>query len=104
MEKEFPGGSWPVMLTPYTDKNEIDYDALKELVDWYIENGVSGMFAVCQSSEMFCLSLEERVKYATKTVEYAAGRVPVIASGHVSDNLEDQIKELNEIAKQGWMR
>ena len=86
MEKEFPGGSWPVMLTPYTDKNEIDYDALKELVDWYIENGVSGMFAVCQSSEMFCLSLEERVKYATKTVEYAAGRVPVIASGHVSDN------------------
>lgn len=101
MEKEFPGGSWPVMLTPYTDKNEIDYDALKELVDWYIENGVSGMFAVCQSSEMFCLSLEERVKYAAKTVEYAAGRVPVIASGHVSDNLEDQIKELNEIAKTG---
>ena len=44
MEKEFPGGSWPVMLTPYTDKNEIDYDALKELVDWYIENGVSDVY------------------------------------------------------------
>ena len=74
---------------------------LKELVDWYIKNGVSGMFAVCQSSEMFYLSLEERVKYAAKTVEFAAGRVPVIASGHVSDKIEDQITELNEIAKTG---
>lgn len=101
MENRFPGGSWPVMLTPFTEDNKIDYDGLKELVDWYIKNGVSGMFAVCQSSEMFYLSLEERVKYAAKTVEFAAGRVPVIASGHVSDKIEDQITELNEIAKTG---
>lgn len=101
MENRFPGGSWPVMLTPFTENNEVDYEGLKELVDWYIKNGVSGMFAVCQSSEMFYLSLEERIKYAAKTVEFAAGRVPVIASGHVSDKIEDQITELNEIAKTG---
>lgn len=89
------------MLTPFTENNEVDYEGLKELVDWYIKNGVSGMFAVCQSSEMFYLSLEERIKYAAKTVEFAAGRVPVIASGHVSDKVEDQITELNEIAKTG---
>lgn len=101
MENRFPGGSWPVMLTPFTDNNEVDYEALKELVDWYIENGVSGLFAVCQSSEMFYLSLEERIKYAKKTVEFAAGRVPVIASGHVSKKMEDQIEELNAIAETG---
>lgn len=101
MENRFPGGSWPVMLTPFTEDNKIDYDGLKELVDWYIKNGVSGMFAVCSSSECFTWSLEERVKYAAKTVEFAAGRVPVIASGHVSDKIEDQITELNEIAKTG---
>lgn len=101
MENRFPGGSWPVMLTPFTDSNEVDYEALKELVDWYIENGVSGLFAVCQSSEMFYLSLEERIKYAKKTVEFAAGRVPVIASGHVSKKMEDQIEELNAIAETG---
>ena len=101
MENRFPGGSWPVMPTPFTENNEVDYEGLKELVDWYIKNGVSGMFAVCQSSEMFYLSLEERIKYAAKTVEFAAGRVPVIASGHVSDKIEDQITELNEIAKTG---
>lgn len=101
IKNEFPGGSWPVMLTPFTEQNEVDYDALKELVDWYIENGVSGLFAVCQSSEMFFMSLEERVKCAAKTVEFSAGRVPVIASGHVSDQLEQQIEELNAIAKTG---
>ena len=91
MENRFPGGSWPVMLTPFTEDNKIDYDGLKELVDWYIKNGVSGMFAVCQSSEMFYLSLEERVKYAAKTVEFAAGRVPVFV--HVGAwNLKDQTR------------
>ena len=42
MENRFPGGSWPVMLTPFTEDNKIDYDGLKELVDWYIKNGVCG--------------------------------------------------------------
>ena len=37
MENRFPGGSWPVMLTPFTEDNKIDYDGLKELVDWYIQ-------------------------------------------------------------------
>lgn len=97
----FPGGSWPVMLTPFTDQGEVDYKGLGALIDWYIENGVSGLFAVCQSSEMFFLSQEERVNIAKYCVERSAGRVPVIASGHISDTFEDQKKELNMIAKTG---
>lgn len=102
MEKNnFPGGAWPVMLTPFTQDNEVDYDALGALIEWYIQNGVSGMFAVCQSSEMFFLSLEERQKVAAYCVEKAAGRVPVIASGHISDSIEDQIDELNRMSETG---
>lgn len=100
-EKHFPGGAWPVMLTPFTESNEIDYGAVDKLVKWYIENKLSGIFAVCQSSEMFCLNLEERVSLAKATVEAAEGRIPVIASGHISDNMEDQIYELQEISKTG---
>ena len=59
-EKRFPGGVWPVMLTPFTEENQVDYAALKELVEWYIKNGVDGLFAVCQSSEMFKLTLKEQ--------------------------------------------
>ena len=101
MEKNFNNGVWPVMLTPFTDNNEVDYESLEKLVDWYIENGVAGLFADCQSSEMFFLSLEERVKIASFVKERAAGRVPVVASGHISESLEDQAEELNAIAKTG---
>ncbi len=101
MENKFPGGVWPVMLTPYNEKQEIDYNALEQLVDWYIKEGVSGLFAVCQSSEMFYLSLEERIKLSKEVVKAAAGKVPVIASGHVSDSFEDQVTEINEIARTG---
>ena len=101
MTKEFPNGVYPVMLTPFTEKNEVDYEALGKLVDWYIEKGVNGLFADCQSSEMFFLSLEERVKIGEFVKKHADGRVPVVTSGHISDSLEDQAKELTAIAGTG---
>ena len=101
MNNRFPDGVWPVMLTPFTSEKEVDYKALEELVNWYIDNGVNGLFAVCQSSEMFYLTLEERLNVAKCVVKAAAGRVPVIASGHVSDSMEDQIAEVNAMAETG---
>lgn len=101
MTKEFLNGVYPVMLTPFTENNEVDYEALGKLIDWYIEKGVNGLFADCQSSEMFFLSLEERVKIGEFVKKHADGRVPVVTSGHISDSLEDQAKELTAIAGTG---
>lgn len=101
MTKEFPNGVYPVMLTPFAENNEVDYEALGKLIDWYIEKGVNGLFADCQSSEMFFLSLEERVKIGEFVKKHADGRVPVVTSGHISDSLEDQAKELTAIAGTG---
>lgn len=101
MITNFPGGVWPTMITPYTADGSIDYENLRKMIDWYIENKVQGLFAVCQSSEMFFLTLEERLKIASFVKKYANGRVPVIASGHISDKLEDQIIELNKMAETG---
>ena len=39
-------GIIPVMLTPFTADNKIDYLSLKRLIDWYIENGADALFAV----------------------------------------------------------
>ena len=100
MTNHFPGGEWPTMLTPFRD-GKVDYPALAELIEWYIAHKVSGLFAVCQSSEMFFLSKEERVGVAKFVKEHAAGRVPVIASGHISDSIEDQIDELKAVAATG---
>lgn len=92
-------GLWPVMLTPFTRDGAIDYASLERLIAWYEEHGAAGLFAACQSSEIFCLSLEERKSLVSFVKQHA--RVPVIASGHVSESIQDQINELSEMHKAG---
>ena len=96
------------MITPYTSDGKVDYDTAIQYVDWYFENGLTGIFAICQSSEIFYLSLEERIKlnqkvYAhAKALEKSSGKqFTVVSSGHISESLEDQIKELNAVWKSG---
>ena len=96
------------MITPYTKDGEIDYAAAEKYVDWYFEAGLDGIFAVCQSSEIHWLTLEERVKLNSvvykraKELEKKYGRTfTVVSSGHVSDSLEDQAKELTAIWESG---
>ncbi|MGG1515944.1 dihydrodipicolinate synthase family protein [Paenibacillus oryzisoli] len=101
MGKTIRNGVWSTMITPFNEKNEIDYPALGELVDWYIAHGVEGLFAVCLSSEMFNLSRQERSELTQFIVGKASGRVPVIASGHVSDSIEEQVEDILAIAAAG---
>ena len=96
------------MITPYKSDGTVDLNLVDAYVDWYFESGVDGIFAVCQSSEIFWLSLEERVELnrrvyrRAKALEQAHGRpFPVISSGHISDTLEDQVRELNAIWESG---
>ena len=94
-------GIIPVMLTPFTDEGQIDYAGLERLIEWYLVHGVDALFAVCQSSEMMLLSLEERVALGRFVVEKAAGRVPVVVSGHISDDIDAQIAELTAMSRVG---
>lgn len=94
-------GIVPVMITPFTDAGDIDYAGLERLIEWYIAKGSDALFAVCQSSEMAFLSLAEREALAKFVVRQAAGRVPVVVSGHVSDDPHGQLEELLVAANSG---
>lgn len=99
MEQRNYQGLWPVMITPFTHDGKIDYASLERLIAWYEEHGAAGLFAACQSSEIFFLSLEERKSLVSFVKAHA--HVPVIASGHVSDSMHDQIAELTEMRRAG---
>lgn len=94
-------GIVPVMLTPMTAQDTLDMDGYARLIDWYLDHGAAALFAVCQSSEMQHLSLDERVTLARATVAQVAGRVPVLGSGHVSEDIDDQAQELCALADTG---
>lgn len=96
------------MITPYKKDGSVDYETCEKYVDWYFENGLDGIFAVCQSSEIFFLTLEERVKInelvykRAKELEKKHNRpFVVVSSGHVSDTIEGQAEELNAIYNSG---
>lgn len=92
------------MITPYRADGSIDYEMAEKYVDWYYEAGLEGIFAVCQSSEIFFLSLEERVELNRRVYNRAKALSKdfvVVSSGHVSDTIEDQAKELNAIYESG---
>ena len=94
-------GIYPVMITPFTADNQVDYEAVDQMMEFYARGGCQGVFAVCQSSEMFFLTEEERVKLAARVVKAAAWRMCVVASGHISDRMEDQIRELRRVSETG---
>jgi 4-hydroxy-tetrahydrodipicolinate synthase len=94
-------GIIPVMITPFVESGEIDYAGLEKLIEWYIAKGSDALFAVCQSSEMQFLSIEERAALGRFVVKQAAGRVPVVVSGHISDDPCSQLEELTAAAGTG---
>lgn len=103
-------GVFPTMLATYTKEGELDERGLTSLVEWYWKKGCDGIFAACLSSEIYQLSLEERVRFvqtvlrkAHSLAESDKSRPPmhIVASGHVSDSFEDQVKELTAIAETG---
>jgi len=101
MNDTIKDGVWPTMVTPFTDLDRIDENALAEMVDWYLAHEVDGLFAVCQSSEMFYMTLAERVQLSRTVVSLVDGRVEVIASGQISLDPRDQATEVERIADTG---
>lgn len=89
-------GVWPTMITPYTSDNKIDYGVIPKMVEWYLEKGCDGVFAVCQSSEMIFLTEDEKINLAKAVLDASNGRLVVVASGHTST---DKGKALYEIEK-----
>ena len=79
MIKQIPHGVYTAMITPFTDKNMIDTHALKRMVDYQINNGIDGLVPCGTTGESPTLSHEEHDRVIQLTIEYAAGRVPVIA-------------------------
>eukprot|EP00117_Sycon_ciliatum_P008555 scpid27026/ scgid11201/ Dihydrodipicolinate synthase len=95
-----PRGAWPTMITPFHEDGSIDYQSLQSLVDWFIDNGVAGLFTVCLSSEMYDLSNSERLELARAVKKYSTGRVPVVASGTFGGSVEDMADFVRSMAKE----
>lgn len=74
-----PKGIIPPIATPFDEKGRIDISIIKKLIDYLIEGGVHGLFALGSQGEFYALEREEKKKILEIVVDHAKGKVPVYA-------------------------
>jgi len=72
-------GSFVALVTPMFENGGIDYDSLKHLINWHIENDTSGIVSVGTTGESSTLSVQEHLDVIKYTVKISGNRIPVIA-------------------------
>jgi len=72
-------GTYTALITPFGRDGAVDFGKLKELVDRQVAGGVAGVVPVGTTGESPTLTVAEHGEVIAKTIEYAAGRVQVVA-------------------------
>ncbi len=89
---------YPTIVTPFHQDRSIDYESLGRLIAHFARHGADGIFAVCQSSEMFFLSDEEKLELAAFSIQHCREQgISCVVSGHTQDEIEDQIQYLRAL-------
>ncbi|MCA9837757.1 MAG: dihydrodipicolinate synthase family protein [Trueperaceae bacterium] len=96
-----PDGLWPILLTPYTENNEIDFAALDSLLEFYHKEGVAGLLALGQASEVLLLSDDERFAIAEHVARGCKGKLTLATVGNYGTTLAEQAASLKKIAAYG---
>jgi len=92
-------GSIPALVTPFKN-GTVDFDTLKKLVDWHVDEGSHGIVPVGTTGESPTLSHEEHEQVIEAVVQAAAGRIPVIA-GAGSNNTVEAVRFLQHAQRVG---
>ena len=66
------------LVTPFTHEGEVDYTALRRLLDYQLSNGADFLCILATTGETPCLSKEEKQNIKDLVVEKVAGRVPIL--------------------------
>ncbi len=78
-------GAAVALITPMNEDSSVNYEKLKELVELQIKGGTDAIVACGTTGEAATLDINEHIEVIKKTVEYVAGRVPVIAGAGSND-------------------
>ena len=72
-------GSIVALITPMNARGDIDDRALARLIDFHVDAGTSAIVAVGTTGESATLDEDEHCEVIARSVQLAAGRVPIIA-------------------------
>jgi 4-hydroxy-tetrahydrodipicolinate synthase len=90
-------GSIVALITPMLEDGNVDYDALRRLIDWHVDQGTDCIGVVGTTGESPTVSVEEHCEIIRVAVEQARGRIPIMAG--TGGNSTREAIELSRYAK-----
>ncbi|WP_421336875.1 4-hydroxy-tetrahydrodipicolinate synthase [Aeromonas veronii] len=98
-------GSYVALITPFNQDGGVDYDELKTLINFHVDNGTSGIVVVGTTGESATLSIYERLEVIRQSVAIANGSIPIYAGTGANSTLEaiDFTKEADKLGVSGCL-
>ena len=95
-------GSIVALVTPMQSDHQIDYVALKRLINWHIESGTDGIVLGGTTGESVTLTSDEYTILIEKTIEYVDGHIPIIvgAGGNSTQSVIQLAKQAKRAGAQ----
>ena len=91
-------GSIVALVTPLHEDGRVDYDGLRQLIDWHVVEGTDCIGVVGTTGESPTVTVEEHCEIIRVSVAHAAGRVPIMAGCGANSTAE--AIELTRFAQQ----
>jgi 4-hydroxy-tetrahydrodipicolinate synthase len=93
-------GCGTALVTPFTAGGQVDFGALRALVDWQIAEGIDFLVACGSTGEAQTLDEAERERVVAAVVEVTNGRIPVMA-GATSNDTSRAVHETERMCRLG---
>jgi 4-hydroxy-tetrahydrodipicolinate synthase len=93
-------GSIVALVTPMAANGDVEWTALESLIEWHIESGTHGIVPMGTTGESATLDTDEHLQVIKRTIEVAAGRVPIVA-GTGSNSTAEAIHQTQEAQAAG---
>ena len=94
-------GTGVALVTPFQTDGQIDFEALKKLINYLIDGGVEYLVSVGTTGESATLSGEEKTKIFEFTAAEINGRLPLVA-GIGGNNTAEIINQLKQFDTTGY--
>lgn len=98
VDKTIFKGTSTALITPFDMQGVVNYKKLYTLIQQQLDEGVNALVVCGTTGESATLAKDEKRQIIEKSVEYVAGRIPIIA-GSGTNNTEESI-ELSIMSEQ----
>jgi 4-hydroxy-tetrahydrodipicolinate synthase len=94
-------GTGVAMVTPFQTDGQVDYNALRDLINYLINGGVEYLVSLGTTGESVTLSKDEKKQVWAYTAEVNNGRVPLVA-GIGGNNTLEIVGEVKDFDTTGY--